>query len=117
MEIYKEFMFDAAHFLPNVPPGHKCRNIHGHTYHVIITIDGTIKKYEGWLCDFADIKKAFEPILKQLDHQLLNDIPGLENPTAEILAIWIWKALKPMLPELSIIEIKETPTSGIRYRG
>ena len=117
MEIYKEFVFDAAHYLPNVPEGHKCKNMHGHTYHVIITIDGNLKKHEGWVCDFADIKKVFKPLLNQLDHTLLNDIPGLENPTAEILTKWLWQRLKPNLPELSMIELKETPSSGVRYRG
>ncbi len=117
MEIYKEFTFEAAHRLPNVPAGHKCGRLHGHSFQVAIHVSGEIGEQSGWIMDFADLKAAFEPIYKRLDHYYLNDIPGLENPTSEVLATWIWQQLKPNLPQLSKIEIKETCTSGCIYCG
>ena len=117
MEIFKEFSFDSAHRLPNVPEGHKCARLHGHTYYVTIFVQGPIGEETGWVMDFADIKTAFKPLLAQLDHYYLNDIEGLENPTAENIARWIWQRLKPKLPELSKIIIKETCTSGCVYTG
>lgn len=116
MEIYKEFLFDAAHYLPKVPVGHKCRNMHGHTYKVKVMVEGAINQ-DGWVQDFGDIKKFTEPIRKLLDHNVLNEIEGLENPTAEILAVWIWEKLIKGLPGLARIEVKETPTSGVVYTG
>jgi 6-pyruvoyltetrahydropterin/6-carboxytetrahydropterin synthase len=117
MEIWKEFSFDAAHLLPNVPEGHKCRRLHGHTYTVRIYVRGEPDENVGWIVDFADIKEAFDPILERLDHYYLNEIEGLENPTAEMLARWIWRRLEPRLDGLSRIEIQETCTSGCTYEG
>ena len=117
MIIYKQFTFDSAHFLPNVPEGHKCRNVHGHTYHLTVYVDGKLKSHEGWVIDFGDLKAIVKPLVEQLDHAMLNDIPGLENPTAELLAVYIWDNIKPQLPGLSKIELKETPTSGVIYEG
>lgn len=117
MEIFKEFSFDAAHRLPEVPPTHKCARLHGHTYYVTIFVQGPVGEQSGWIMDFAEIKTAFKPILEQLDHYYLNEIEGLENPTAENIARWIWQRLKPTLPALSKIMIKETCTSGCVYSG
>ena len=117
MEIYKEFHFEAAHRLPNVPEGHKCSRLHGHSFHVRLVVAGEVSKPDGWVMDFADLKASFKPIYDQLDHYYLNDIPGLENPTSENIAIWIWARLKPELPQLSSIEIRETCTSGCVYKG
>jgi len=117
MEIFKEFTFEAAHKLPNVPEGHKCARLHGHSFMVRIAVEGPVGDQSGWVMDFGDIKKAFKPIWNQLDHYYLNDIAGLENPTSENLAVWIWAKLKPVLPELSRIEIRETCTSGCSYSG
>jgi 6-pyruvoyltetrahydropterin/6-carboxytetrahydropterin synthase len=117
MLIYKQFSFDSAHFLPNVPAGHKCREIHGHTYHLTLYAEGNVRGYEGWVVDFGEIKTIMRPIIDILDHHLLNDIPGLENPTAELLSVWIWNKVKPGLPMLKKIELKETPTSGVFYEG
>jgi len=117
MEIWKEFTFDAAHVLPNVPEGHKCRRLHGHTYRVRIYVSGEPDDRVGWVMDFGDIKAAFEPILDRLDHYYLNDIEVLEKPTAEVLARWIWQRLEPRLPMLSRIEIHETCTTGCSYAG
>ncbi len=117
MEVFKEFSFEAAHHLPNVPENHKCRRLHGHTFYVRLTVSGELDAVQGWLMDFADIKAAFQPTYDRLDHYYLNEILGLENPTSENLAIWIWNELKPRLPQLSAVEIRETCTSGCIYRG
>lgn len=117
MEIYKEFAFDAAHFLPNVPEGHKCKNIHGHTYHLRVYVKGTPGDDSGWIIDFKELKDVVKPIIDELDHTLINNIKGLENPTAENITIWCWNRIKPLVPQLSRLELKETPTSGVIYSG
>ncbi len=117
MEIYKEFAFDAAHFLPNVPEGHKCKQIHGHTYHIRVYIKGTPEVNLGWIMDFKELKDIISPIIEKVDHQLINNVPGLENPTAENITIWFWDQLKPQLSNLSKLELKETPSTGVIYDG
>lgn len=117
MEIFKEFRFEAAHSLPHVPEGHRCARVHGHSYRCRIYIEGPVDPTLGWIVDFADIARAFAPILEALDHHYLNDIEGLENPTCELLARWIWERLAPALPGLSQIVLRETVTSGCVYRG
>lgn len=117
MEIFKEFVFEAAHRLPNVPPGHKCGRLHGHSWRGAIYVRGAVDPHTGWIMDFAEIKRRFGPLYDQLDHNYLNDIPGLENPTSEVLARWIWDRLKPELPGLSRVTVHETCTSGAIYTG
>jgi 6-pyruvoyltetrahydropterin/6-carboxytetrahydropterin synthase len=117
VDLYKEFRFEAAHRLPNVPDGHKCGRLHGHSFRVEIHVDGPVDKHTGWVIDFAEIKAAFKPLLDQLDHYYLNDIPGLENPTSENIAIWIWRNLKPKLTLLSKVIVSETCTCGCSYQG
>jgi len=117
MEIYKEFTFESAHLLPNLPPGHKCGRLHGHSWRCAVHVAGELDPHTGWIMDFADIKQAFRPLFEQLDHNYLNDIEGLENPTSEVLARWIWQRLKPDLPQLSRVVINETCTSGCVYQG
>ncbi|WP_150138570.1 6-carboxytetrahydropterin synthase QueD [Candidatus Enterovibrio escicola] len=116
-ELFKEFMFEAAHLLPHVPKGHKCGRLHGHSFFVRIYIAGDVIPYTGWIIDFSEIKEAFKPLLDRLDHYYLNDISGLENPTSEVLAKWIWDELKPKLPCLSKVMIRETCTAGCIYTG
>jgi 6-pyruvoyltetrahydropterin/6-carboxytetrahydropterin synthase len=116
-QIYKDFHFEAAHRLPNVPAGHKCARLHGHSFHVRLYVQGETGEHSGWVMDFSDIKRAFKPLLEQLDHFYLNDIPGLENPTSEHIARWIWQRLQPNLSELYAVEIRETCTSGCIYKG
>ena len=116
MEIFREFTFEAAHRLPQVPEGHKCARLHGHSYRVEIHLRGDVDPVAGWVTDFGDIKAAFQPLRDQLDHYYLNDVPGLENPTSEVLARWIWQRLADVLP-LSAVVIRETCTSGCIYRG
>ena len=117
VEIYKDFTFEAAHFLPNVPKGHKCGRLHGHSYRLRLFLKGEIDQSAGWFIDFSDIKTIAKPVISELDHNYLNEIKGLENPTAEVISIWVWNKLKPLLPQLSAVEIKETCTSGVVYRG
>lgn len=117
MEIYKEFTFEAAHRLPGAPAGHKCTRLHGHSFKVAVHVSGPIDPRAGWVMDFGHIKAAFKPLLDRLDHYYLNDIEGLENPTSEHVARWIWQRLKPSLPELTKIVVNETCTSGCAYRG
>ena len=117
MEIFKAFMLESAHRLPNVPAGHKCARLHGHSFRVEIHVSGPVDPQLGWVMDFADVKAAFDPLFRQLDHSYLNDVPGLENPTSENLARWIWQKLEPTLPQLSAVVVHETCTSGARYTG
>ena len=98
MEIFKEFTVEAAHRLPNVPQGHKCGRLHGHSFHISVHVRGPVDPQMGWVIDFADIKQAFEPIEEKIDHNFLNDVEGLENPTSENLARWLWVSLRPALP-------------------
>ena len=117
MEIFKEFRFEAAHRLPNLPPDHKCSRLHGHSFLVAVHVAGDVDPDLGWFMDFGDIKAAFKPLDDQLDHYYLNEIPGLENPTSENIAIWIWDRLAPALPGLSKVVLRETCTSGCAYEG
>jgi 6-pyruvoyltetrahydropterin/6-carboxytetrahydropterin synthase len=117
MEIFREFTFEAAHLLPHVPPGHKCARLHGHSFRVEVHVGGELQQPLGWVVDFAEIKAAFDPLLKRLDHYYLNEVEGLENPTSENLAIWIWERLVPALPGLARIVVRETCTSGCTYAG
>ena len=117
MEIFKEFTFEAAHRLPNVQPGHKCARLHGHSFRVEIHVRGSVGAQSGWVVDFADLSDAFTPLRDQLDHNYLNEIEGLSNPTSEILAQWIWSRLHPTLPLLSKVVVRETCTSGCVYSG
>lgn len=117
MDIFKSFTLEAAHRLPNVPEGHKCARVHGHSFRVELHVSGEVGERSGWVMDFGDIKAAFKPLYDRLDHYYLNDIPGLENPTSENLAVWIWNNLKPALPLLSAVVVHETCTSGCRYTG
>lgn len=117
VELFKEFTFEAAHRLPHVPAGHQCGRLHGHSFKVALHIEGPVDPHTGWIRDFAEIKAIFKPFYDQLDHNYLNDIPGLDNPTSEVIAKWIWNQVKPLLPELSQVRIHETCTSGCIYRG
>ncbi|AKC32412.1 6-carboxytetrahydropterin synthase QueD [Candidatus Pantoea carbekii] len=115
--LFKEFKFEAAHRLPYVAKEHKCSRLHGHSFRVCLEITAELDIHAGWVIDFSELKMAFKPVYNLLDHHYLNDIPGLENPTSEVLAEWIWKRIKPTLPSLSTVIIKETCTTGCIYRG
>jgi 6-pyruvoyltetrahydropterin/6-carboxytetrahydropterin synthase len=117
MEIFKVFKFDAAHRLPHVGEGHKCSELHGHSFRIEIHVEGSVDPHSGWVMDFADIDEIFQPLLDQLDHKYLNDIEELDNPTSENIARWIWKRLDLKLPQLIKIVVQENPESGCVYRG
>lgn len=117
MDIFKVFHIEAAHRLPNLPETHKCSRLHGHSFRVEVHVTGEPDPELGWVVDFADIKQAFRPVFDQLDHHYLNEVDGLENPTSEVLARWIWQRLAPGLPGLSRVVIQETCTAGCVYRG
>jgi 6-pyruvoyltetrahydropterin/6-carboxytetrahydropterin synthase len=117
IELVKDFRFEAAHFLPQVPEGHKCRRIHGHSFRGEVAVRGPIDPTIGWVMDFADLKRAIDPVITDVDHYLLNEVEGLDNPTSELLAIWIWRRLAPVVPNLYRITIEETCTSRCHYYG
>jgi 6-pyruvoyltetrahydropterin/6-carboxytetrahydropterin synthase len=116
VDIFSAFTFEAAHRLPNVPPGHKCARLHGHSFRVEVHVEGDVDPVAGWVMDFGDLKAAFQPLHDLLDHNFLNEVPGLENPTSENLARWIWQRLVDVLP-LTTVVVRETCTSGCIYRG
>jgi 6-pyruvoyltetrahydropterin/6-carboxytetrahydropterin synthase len=116
MIIFKEFRFEAAHFLPHVANGHKCSRMHGHSYLVRVELKGNVGQRTGWVRDYKDVARAWQDLHCELDHHTLNDIPGLENSTAEHLARWIWDRLIEKLPELHAVEVRETSTAGVRYQ-
>ena len=117
VELVKDFRFEAAHWLPNVPEGHKCRRMHGHSFRGEVAVRGEVDPATGWLIDFADLKRAVDPIIQELDHYCLNDIPGLANPTSEMVAVWLWNRLAPQVPMLHRVTIEETCSSRCHYFG
>ena len=118
VELTRQYRFEAAHRLPKVPADHKCYRMHGHSFVIEVTLAGEVDPATGWLVDFGDITAVVEPLLKsELDHRALNDVPGLENPTSELLCDWLWKRLEPRLPGLDAITVHETCTARCTYRG
>jgi 6-pyruvoyltetrahydropterin/6-carboxytetrahydropterin synthase len=116
VELFREFTFEAAHRLPRVPEGHKCGRLHGHSYRIEVHLHGDVDPVTGMVIDFAEIKRSFQPLMDQLDHHYLNEVDGLDNPTSENLAQWVWKSLQGTLP-LRRIVVRETCTSGVVYNG
>lgn len=118
VELSRTFTFEAAHRLPNVPKDHKCYRMHGHSFRVDVVVAGEIDGKMGWLVDYADITAVVQPlIMSELDHRSLNDVPGLENPTSEMLAVWLWERLDKVLAGLSAIVVHETCLARCTYRG
>jgi 6-pyruvoyltetrahydropterin/6-carboxytetrahydropterin synthase len=117
VELVRRMTFQAAHALPRVPPEHKCRRMHGHGYTVEIAVRGRVDPEKGWLVDFGELGAVLEPIRRELDHRVLNEIPGLENPTAENLAVWIWQRLARRVPGLHRVSVFESETSGCHFYG
>lgn len=117
MKITQAFTFEAAHRLPQVPTTHKCHRMHGHSYKVELQLEGPVDPVSGFVIDFFDVERVFGPLLQELDHHTLNEIPGLSNPTAENIAIWIWERTKPLLRELSSVRVYETPACWAEYEG
>jgi len=117
MDVFRVFQIEAAHHLPNVPEGHKCARIHGHSFRIEVHVSGDVGTLTGWVMDFADLRVAFQPLFDQLDHRYLNEIEGLENPTSENLARWIWERLLERMPLLSKVVVQETCNAGCIYKG
>lgn len=117
VRLLKEYRFEAAHRLPNVPAGHKCQRLHGHSFKIELGISGPVDDSTGWLIDFGTIDDVWRPLYDTLDHHYLNEVPGLENPTSEILARWLWDRLKPALPELCRVTVYETCDARCEYEG
>jgi 6-pyruvoyltetrahydropterin/6-carboxytetrahydropterin synthase len=117
VRLVHEFRFEAAHRLPHVPAGHKCQRLHGHSFKIELAVAGPVNEKTGWFIDFGDIYQLWEPLHATLDHNYLNEIPGLENPTSEILAKWIWDKLKPSLPSLARVTVFETCDARCEYEG
>ncbi len=117
MELFKAFTFEAAHRLPYAPEGHKCARLHGHSYQITVRVEGPVDPERGWVVDFAELRTAMAPLLDVLDHHYLNEVDGLDNPTSEVLATWLWDRLGPALPGLSQVDVRETCTAGCSYRG
>ncbi len=117
MELQKEYRFEAAHRLPRVPDGHKCGRLHGHSYRVTVHVDGEVQPDAGWVVDYGDISTVVGPVIARLDHIYLNEIPGLDNPTSEVLAQWLWDRVYADLPVLSAITVHETCTTSCTFRG
>jgi 6-pyruvoyltetrahydropterin/6-carboxytetrahydropterin synthase len=113
----RDYQFEAAHHLPRVPEGHKCKRLHGHSYRVTVVVEGAIDPELGWVRDFAAVDEVVSPLITRLDHQVLNDIPGLDNPTSELLAVWLWERLAPGLSGLTEVAISETGSSRCVFRG
>jgi 6-pyruvoyltetrahydropterin/6-carboxytetrahydropterin synthase len=117
VELSRTFRFEAAHRLTRVPEGHKCGRLHGHSFKVDVVIAGPVDPATGWLIDFGDLKRLLAPVIDRLDHQYLNEIEGLENPTSEVLAAWIWERVHPLVPGLQSITVYETCNARCTYRG
>ena len=117
MDLFRVFQVEAAHWLPNVPEGHKCRRMHGHSFRIEVHVSAPVDPALGWVLDFSDLKRAFEPLFERIDHRCLNEVAGLENPTSERLAEWVWQHLKPALPLLSRVVVQETCNAGCSYGG
>lgn len=112
MRIFKDLMFEAAHRLPRVPPEHRCYNLHGHTFKCRVECEGPIDPQLGWVVDFAAVDRALAPLMKQLDHRYLNEVPGLENPTSEVIAAWILERLRRTELPVKSVMVCENDESG-----
>lgn len=116
-QLTRDYRFEAAHSLPRVPEGHKCARLHGHSYRISLVVEGEVGEDTGWVVDFGELDRVVDPIIARLDHRTLNDIPGLENPTSELLCVWLWREIQPQLPILREISVAETRDSRCSYRG
>jgi 6-pyruvoyltetrahydropterin/6-carboxytetrahydropterin synthase len=117
VRLVRNLGFEAAHHLPKVPAGHKCARLHGHSFKIDLTVEGETNPETGWFIDYAEIDDVWRPLFDQLDHNYLNDVEGLENPTSEVLADWLWRKLKPVLPSLTMVTVHETCDARCEYWG
>lgn len=117
VELVKEYRFEAAHRLPKVPAGHKCQRLHGHSFKIELTVQGPVNEATGWFIDYGELDQVWDPIYAEIDHNFLNEVKGLENPTSENLARWLWDRMKPTLKQLSAVTVFETCDARCTYRG
>lgn len=117
VELVKEYRFEAAHRLPNVPAGHKCARLHGHSFKFEIHVEGEVDAHTGWFIDYGVLDDIVNPLVAQLDHHYMNEIEGLENPTSEVTVRWLFERIKPKLPSLTAITFHETSDARCIYRG
>ncbi len=117
VRLVREYRFEAAHRLPKVPEGHKCQRLHGHSFKVELSVRGPVDPQTGWFIDYGDLDNLWQPLHELLDHNYLNEVPGLENPTSEVLAKFIWERLKPDLPTLTRVTVHETCDARCEYEG
>ena len=115
LELRQQFRIESARFLPHLPKGHPCRRMHGHSFLITLRLIGEMHPKIGWVKDYNEILATAKPVIDQMDHVTLNELPGLENPTSENLAIWLYDDLKPLIPELAQVIISETPSTECRY--
>ena len=117
VELHREYRFEAAHRLPRLPATHKCYRLHGHSFRFEVQLEGEVDPHTGFLIDFGDVDVLVAPVVERLDHYFLNEIEGLENPTSEVLAAWLWARLRPALPLLRAVTVAETCDARCTYRG
>lgn len=117
VRLVHEFRFEAAHKLPKVPKGHKCERLHGHSFKIELSVRGPVNEETGWFIDYGVLYDAWKPLYDTLDHNYLNEVPGLANPTSENLARWIWEKLQPSLPSLVRVTVFETCDARCEYEG
>jgi 6-pyruvoyltetrahydropterin/6-carboxytetrahydropterin synthase len=117
VELVKEYRFEAAHRLPNVPAGHKCARLHGHSFRFELHVRGAVDARTGWFIDYGVLDQVVQPLLQRLDHSNLNEMEGLANPTSELLARWLFERIRPELPALAAITVYETADARCIYRG
>lgn len=114
-ELRQQFQIESARFLPHLPEGHPCRRMHGHSFKIILTLQGDLNPKIGWVRDYHEIEMTMKPLLQQLDHRVLNEVPGLENPTSELLAVWIYERAKKQISELVRVSVQETTNTECSY--
>lgn len=114
-QLEHQFRFESARFLPELPESHPCRRLHGHSFLLTVRLVGEKDPQVGWVIDFSDIQKAVLPVIKELDHRVLNEVEGLANPTSENICVYIYERVKPRLPGLLQVLLQETPETRCIY--
>lgn len=114
-ELKQHFQIESARFLPFLPEGHPCRRMHGHSFKFILSLQGELDPALGWVMDYHQISSLMKPLLERLDHQVLNEVPGLKNPTSENLCLWIYQEAKKLIPQLTRVTVAETPSTECSF--
>ena len=114
-ELKQHFQIESARFLPHLPESHPCSRVHGHSFKIILTLVGDLDPKIGWVIDYNDISERIKPLLQMIDHRVLNEVEGLENPTSELLAKWLYERALKVLPQLKRVTVAETPLTECTY--